>query len=81
VEPLVKSMELSQEVCHPPFYLAMAHWQLGAKEEALSWYRKGVQWMEAQKRYEPRLLAIRAETAELLKIEETELLPLPREVP
>src|SRR5262249_51789131 len=28
------------------FFLAMAHWQLGEKDQARAWYDKGVQWME-----------------------------------
>ena len=32
------------------FFLAMAHWQLGHKEEARRWYDQGVAWMEKTKR-------------------------------
>jgi uncharacterized protein HemY len=28
------------------FFLAMAHWQLGDKEQARQWYDKAVQWMD-----------------------------------
>jgi uncharacterized protein HemY len=28
------------------FFLAMAHWQLGHKDEARQWYDKAVEWME-----------------------------------
>ena len=28
------------------FFLAMAHWQLGNKDEARKWYDQAVEWME-----------------------------------
>ena len=33
------------------FFLAMARWQLGDKEQARVWYDRAVQWME---KYQPR---------------------------
>ena len=59
-------MELSQKVCQPPFYLAMLHWQLGAKDEARAAFRMGVGRMEKLKRDEAALLSVRAEAAALL---------------
>ncbi len=53
-------------MCSPFFYRAMTHWQLGAKEEAVTWYRQGVARMEELKRNEATLLALRAETEALL---------------
>ena len=61
-------MELSQKVCTPPFYRAMTHWQMGTKEEAVSWYRKGVERMENLKRNEAALLSLRAEAEALLGV-------------
>ena len=47
VTTLNKSMELrnggDSTDC---FFLAMAHWQLGEKEEARKWYDQAVEWME-----------------------------------
>jgi hypothetical protein len=51
-----------------PFFLAMAHWQLGDKDEARSWYDKGARWIETATfsyRDEP-LLRTHLEAAELL---------------
>jgi serine/threonine protein kinase/Flp pilus assembly protein TadD len=52
------------------FFLAMAHWQLGEKEQARQWYARGVAWMAERapvSAYE-RLQHCRAEAEELLGI-------------
>src|SRR5439155_15876758 len=47
VVALDKSMQLgSGGDSFDRFFLAMAHWQLGNKEQARKWYALGVQWME-----------------------------------
>jgi len=51
-----------------PFFLAMAHWQLGHKEEARRWYDKGVLWMDAHNANSETMVRFRNETAELLDI-------------
>jgi serine/threonine protein kinase/tetratricopeptide (TPR) repeat protein len=51
------------------FFLAMAHWHLGGKDEARKWYDQGVRWMEKNKPAEEELRRFRAEAAELLGIE------------
>jgi tetratricopeptide (TPR) repeat protein/serine/threonine protein kinase len=51
------------------FPLAMAHWQLGHKEEARSWYDQAVQWMDKNQPKNEELRRFRAEAAELLGIE------------
>jgi serine/threonine protein kinase/Tfp pilus assembly protein PilF len=53
------------------FFLAMAHWQRGEKDEARSWYDKAVRWMEENKPDDEELIRFRAEAAELLGITET----------
>lgn len=53
------------------FFLAMAHWQLGHKDEARTWYGKAVQWMEEGHSKNTELLRFRAEAAELLGVTET----------
>jgi tetratricopeptide (TPR) repeat protein len=51
------------------FFLAMAHWQLGDKEKARSWYDMGVQRMEKNPSKEADHKRFRAEAAEVLGIE------------
>ena len=51
------------------FFLAMAHWQLGDKDEARKWYDKGVEWMDKNQPKNEELRRFRAEAAELLGIE------------
>ncbi len=50
------------------FFLAMAHWELGHKGEARSWYREAVQWMDKNKPDDDELTRFRTEAAELLGI-------------
>src|SRR5262249_39005981 len=50
------------------YFLAMADWQLGHKEEARNWYVQAVAWMD---KFEPKneeLRRFRAEAEELMKI-------------
>jgi tetratricopeptide (TPR) repeat protein len=77
IETLEKSMELPQGGdAFDFFFLAMAHWQLGHKDEAQKWQEKAVQWMhkneEALKKdklHDAELRRFRAEAEKLLKIE------------
>ncbi len=48
------------------FFLAMAQWQLGAKDKAREWYEKSVEWMEKSKKDDAELKSFRAEAAALL---------------
>jgi tetratricopeptide (TPR) repeat protein len=69
VETLDKAMELrSGGDAFDWFFLAMAHWQLGHKDEARKWYDKAIQWMEQNKPADEELRRFRAEAAELLGI-------------
>jgi tetratricopeptide (TPR) repeat protein len=52
------------------FVLAMAHWQLGDKEQARKWYDQAVRWMDKNKPQDEELRRFRAEAAELLGIPE-----------
>jgi tetratricopeptide (TPR) repeat protein len=66
---LAKSMELSKGGdSFDWFFLAMAHWQLGQKEEARKWYEQAVQWMEKNSPQDEELLRFRAEAAKLLGV-------------
>jgi hypothetical protein len=49
------------------FFLAMAHWQLSAKEQSRKWYDQAVRWMEKNQPEDPEaLFRFRAEAAALL---------------
>ena len=52
------------------FFLAMAHWQLGDKPQARSWYDKAVSWMEKNQPKNEELIRFRAEAAALLGVNE-----------
>jgi serine/threonine protein kinase/Flp pilus assembly protein TadD len=52
-----------------PFFLAMAHWKLGQKDEAARWYKLAVEWMERKKADSEMMRRVRAEAAELLAVE------------
>jgi tetratricopeptide (TPR) repeat protein len=51
------------------FFLAMAHWQLGKKDEARKWHDKAVAWMDKNQPGDEELVRFRAEAESLLKIE------------
>ena len=52
------------------FFLAMARWQLGQRDEARACYDKAVTWMEKKKDKDPELVGFRAEAAALLGLAE-----------
>jgi tetratricopeptide (TPR) repeat protein len=52
------------------FFLAMAHWRLGNKDEARQRYVRAVQWMEKNAPGNEELIRFRAEAAELLGVNE-----------
>ena len=52
------------------FFLAMAHWQLGEKEEARKWYDRAVVWMDKNRPKDEELRRFREEAAKLLKVED-----------
>ena len=69
IEALTKSMELRKGGDSTDwFFLAMAHWQLGDKPQARSWYDKAVQWMEKNQPKDEELIRFRAEAAALLGV-------------
>ena len=53
-----------------PFFLAMAHWQLGNKEEARQRFDKGAQWMDGKNAKSEAMVRFRREAAELLGVNE-----------
>jgi tetratricopeptide (TPR) repeat protein len=50
------------------FFLAMAHWQLGDRDQARTWYDKSVTWMEKNNPRDVELRCFRAEAAALLSV-------------
>ena len=71
VAALNKSMELGNGGNSFDFIvLAMAHWQLGNKVEALQWYDRAVLWMEKNRPKDEELCRFRDEAKELLGIQE-----------
>jgi tetratricopeptide (TPR) repeat protein len=51
-------------------FLAMAHWQLGEREEARRWYDRAVGWTEQHRPRDEELRRFRAEAAALLGVQE-----------
>lgn len=74
VEALEKSMQLQKDPAGGDsfqwFFLAMAHWQLGQKEEARQWYGRAVEWMDKEMPKNELLRRIRTEAATLLGLAE-----------
>jgi eukaryotic-like serine/threonine-protein kinase len=78
IEALNKSMDLSKGGdAFDFFFLAMAHWQQGDKDEAQKWHEKAVQWMQKNeealkkdKMHDEELRRFRAEAEELLGVKE-----------
>jgi uncharacterized protein HemY len=69
IEALTKSVQLSKDGNSSDFFfLAMAHWQLGEKEQARTWYDRAVQWMDKHQPQDEELRRFRTEAAELLGV-------------
>src|SRR5262249_30702392 len=69
IEGLNKSMELRNGGdSFDWFFLAMAHWQLGARDEARKWYDRAVEWMGKNAKDNDELRRFRREAEELLEI-------------
>jgi tetratricopeptide (TPR) repeat protein len=71
IEALTKSEELApgKSLGFNAFFLAMAHWQLGHKDEASQCYGRAVKWIERNKLNDEELSRFRAEAASLLGLE------------
>jgi tetratricopeptide (TPR) repeat protein len=71
IESLSKSMELlaGRIESYNSFFLAMAHWQLGDKSKARSWYARAVEWMEKNQAADEECFRFRAEAAALLGVD------------
>lgn len=51
------------------FFLAMAHWQLGNKQDARQWYDKAVDRMAKKNAKDEQMLRVQKEAAQLLMID------------
>jgi tetratricopeptide (TPR) repeat protein len=60
------------------FFLAMAHWQKGERDEARSWYDKAVSWTETNRKQDEKLRRFRSEAAALLRLPDPEHRPTRR---
>jgi serine/threonine protein kinase/tetratricopeptide (TPR) repeat protein len=71
ITALSKSVRLGGGDSNDWFFLAMAHWQLGQKEEARKFFSQAVHWMEKNRpARDSELGRFRAEAAALLGIED-----------
>jgi tetratricopeptide (TPR) repeat protein len=74
IAALDKSMKLRQGGDSSDwFFLAMASWQLGEKEQARKWYHQAVQWMDKNQPQNEELRRFRAEAAALLGVKEEKI--------
>jgi tetratricopeptide (TPR) repeat protein len=72
IAALEKSIELREDGggSFQWFFLAMAHWQVGNKEQARKWYGRAVEWADRIQPADAQLRRFRAEAAELLGLNE-----------
>jgi serine/threonine protein kinase len=70
IEALQKSMALAKGKAEAfdSFFLAMAHWQLGNRQDGLKWYERAVAWTDEHEPKNAQLSQFRAEAAHLLGI-------------
>jgi WD40 repeat protein/serine/threonine protein kinase/tetratricopeptide (TPR) repeat protein len=69
IEALTQSMELRNGGDSFDWFVqAMAHWQLGDKPQARSWFDRAVPWMEKNQPTSEELVRFRAEAAVLLGV-------------
>jgi tetratricopeptide (TPR) repeat protein len=68
IGPLKKAESLGPDksLAFNGFFLAMARWQMGEKDEARKWFDRSDQWMEKNRPDDAELRRFRAEAEELL---------------
>ncbi|HEV8606554.1 MAG TPA: hypothetical protein VGQ99_14365 [Tepidisphaeraceae bacterium] len=70
IAALAKAMQLSGGGDADDWlFFAMAHWQLGDRQEARKWYDQAVEWMNRNSRQAEDFRRFRVEAAELLGVE------------
>jgi tetratricopeptide (TPR) repeat protein len=71
ISTLEKSVSLDPDQLHlalDGYFLAMAYWQLGQKDQARHWYDKASAWMVKHEPHDEQLVRFRAEAAVLLGV-------------
>jgi len=68
IEALNQSTKLGGENACDSFFMAMAHWQLGDKDQARKWYARAAAWMLKNDPKNEKLARFRVEAEDLLKI-------------
>jgi tetratricopeptide (TPR) repeat protein len=71
IDALQKSRALQEDkfLSWDAFFLAMAHWQLGSKDDARKWYDQAVEGMDKYQPQNEELRRFRAEAEELMGVE------------
>ncbi len=79
IAALEKSIELREDGgdSFEWFFLAMARWQVGNKEQARKWYARAVEWADKNQPANAHLRGLRAEAAELLGMNQQKLIQAP----
>lgn len=72
IDALTKSLESNTPLGFDAFFLAMAHWQLDQKDEAMQWYDKAVAWLDESAADDAELVRFRGEAEELMEIDSSE---------
>jgi WD40 repeat protein/serine/threonine protein kinase/tetratricopeptide (TPR) repeat protein len=77
IDALQKSRALQHDkvVRWDAFFLAMAHWQLGSKDDARQWYDQAVEWMDKYQPQNEELHRFRVEAAGLLGLAAPSAIP------
>src|SRR5262249_1488282 len=72
IAALMRSEELepNKHLGFNALFLAMAHWQLGHKDEARAWDERAVAWMDKHRPKDEELLRFRARDQGLVKVEQ-----------
>lgn len=69
IDALKKSVELASDGGGIDFlFMALAHWQLGDKDQALHWYKKGTRWIDKNQPVDKELERVLVEAAALLNV-------------
>jgi serine/threonine protein kinase/tetratricopeptide (TPR) repeat protein len=80
IEAFLKSAQLSKgDDSYGFFFLAMAHWQLGERDKARTWYDRAVDWMDKNSPKNEELKRFRAEATALLGVEKAAETPKKKE--
>jgi tetratricopeptide (TPR) repeat protein len=70
-QPAIEALKKSTKLSHHRqptswLFLAMAHWELGKKEEARRWYDQAITWIEQNQSKDEELCRFRTEAGKLM---------------